>query len=77
MNLNKVNFEYCQDGEFTEPYYVVRNSIGCDLGYLFFELGEWKFNWKWFAGNEQLDQVSAKIKELNTATYNQRILGVF
>lgn len=76
-----LKFEFVQPGEFDLPYYSIKNKCGNIGGELFYHLKHkiWAFMFYSERGltSDSLEQIAAKLKQLNQATQSQRILGVF
>lgn len=64
-----LKFEFVQDGEFTEPYYRVRNRHGATAGEIYWHIKSktWAFKCFYPGGFQYrtLDAISQKLKELN------------
>lgn len=74
-----LKFEFVQPGEFEDPRYeVIQNKIQT-LGGIVFDGEHWTYDdYSYFyLDSGDMDEISAKLKQLNQSTKSQRILGVF
>lgn len=72
-----LRFKFVQDGEFCDPIYKVIHENGDSIGELVLDNGLWYGELYSSCGHRIFSEISEKIKELNEATKQQRILGVF
>jgi len=75
-NMNKIDnliFEFIQPSEFGDPYFNVINKNKIHGGYIFYHKKRKVWALKWFSesglSENVLDEISAKLKELNKHKY--------
>ncbi len=62
-----LKFDFVQPGEFDDPFYLVSDNDD-DIAELTYDEGFWTLYylyWDFFLSSNHLDQISAKLKQLN------------